>query len=164
MPSTGRGPSAESRGHRNAQILPPATRTSFQSFHSLSSVLFYLSLLLVLFIVISLLESCRYDLRLTTVDLFWIASVRTFSKPCWPAMDMGVGHAGIDKLCRYLDMKSMHHTTSLYCHRCTHALRRYGGKQTAALQQSFAAHRDAAECNINYEGASGSMEKAAAVT
>ena len=27
------------------------------------------------------------------------------------SLDMGVGHAGINKLCRYLDMRSMHHTT-----------------------------------------------------
>ena len=53
---------------------------------------------------------------------------------------------------------------SLYCHRCTHALSRYGGKETAAFQQWYTTHRDAAECNINYEGASGGMEKAAAAS
>ena len=40
----------------------------------------------------------------------------------------------------------------------------YGGKQTAAFQQWYTTHRDAAECNINYEGASGGMEKAAAAS
>ena len=158
------------------------------------------------------------------------------------SMDMGVGHAGVVKLCRYLDMPSLHHKTfgkharavcdasklavtrvfasvadvvrraycdldstignddivdmtvsfdgswmtrghkslygigcvvdvmtglvldmavlSLYCQRCAYASRRLGGKATAAFQRWFADHRE--ECQQNYHGSSGGMEKAAA--
>ena len=157
-------------------------------------------------------------------------------------MDMGVGHAGVVKLCRYLDMPPVHHKTfarhaqavcdasklavvhvfasaadvvrrayrsldtsigvddiinltvsfdgswmtrghkslygigcvvdvftglvldmavlSLYCQRCAYASRRLGGKATAAFQDWFAVHED--ECQQNYHGSSGGMEKAAA--
>ena len=48
---------------------------------------------------------------------------------------------------------------SMYCHGCACASARYGGTHTAKYLQWKANHRD---CNINYSGSSGGMEKEAA--